>query len=372
LLGRRDGSELVPSGVMRLLLVTNDYPPKAGGIQQYLGSFVEHVDAEVLILAPADPAAVVDPRVVRHHRSFMWPTGSVRTWIGEHIESFAPDLVLYGAPYPLAQLGPRLRKSSGVPFAVMTYGAEAIIPMVIPVLRQMVAWPLRQADHTFSLSAYTGAKVRAVTGRRPVVLGAGIDIEVFRPAEEPPTEFVIGCVSRFIPRKGHDKVLRAVGELRERGHDVSALIVGTGRLEMRLRRLAEKLGVPATFATDVTWAELPDLYRRMSVFVMPSVSRWWGLEAEGLGLVYLEASASGLPVVAGPSGGAPETVTRDTGFVASSTDEIVTCVEQLIRDETLRNRLGSAGKTYVAETYTWPQVLERFHAAVTSGTNTAD
>lgn len=357
---------------MRLLLVTNDFPPKAGGIQQYLGSFVEHVDGEVLVLAPADSAATIDPRVVRHERSFMWPTRSVRAWIGEHIESFAPDLVLYGAPYPLAQLGPHLRTSSGVPFAVMTYGAEAIIPMVIPALRQFVARPLRVADHVFSLSAYTGAKVQKVTGREPIVLGAGIDVDVFQPGEEPPTEFVIGCVSRFIPRKGHDKVLRAVGELRARGHDVSALIVGTGRLEMRLRRLAEKLGVPATFATDVAWEELPDLYRNMSVFVMPSVSRWWGLEAEGLGLVYLEASASGLPVIAGPSGGAPETVTIDTGFVASSTDEIVTFVEQLLADHALRRRMSSSGRAFVAATYTWPLVLERFHAAVASGTKAAD
>jgi phosphatidylinositol alpha-1,6-mannosyltransferase len=345
---------------MRMLLVTNDFPPKAGGIQQYLGKFVGHLDATVRVLAPREPGAVAEPDVFRNEKAFMWPTRSVRDWIEEHIASFVPDLVLYGAPYPLAQLGPRLRASSGVPFAVMTYGAEAIIPMVIPIARQLVVRSIRRADHVFSLSCYTGAKVERVTGVSPVVLGAGIDTSIFAPAERPGDDLVVGCVSRFIPRKGHARVLRSVAELRQRGHDVSALMVGTGRLEARLRRLSSTLEVPVTFATEVASDELPELYRRMSVFVMPSVSRWWGLEAEGLGLVYLEASASGLPVVAGSSGGAPETITPETGFVAGSVQEIVACVEPLLADAARRREMGSNGRAFVASTYSWNEVVRRF------------
>ena len=96
------------------------------------------------------------------------------------------------------------------------------------------------------------------------------------------------------------------------------------------------------------------------MFVMPSVSRWWGLEAEGLGLVYLEASASGLPVVAGSSGGAPETITPETGFVAGSVQEIVACVEPLLADAARRREMGSNGRAFVASTYSWNEVVRRF------------
>ena len=357
---RRLVGDLVPFAAMRVLLVTNDYPPKAGGIQQYLGNFVAECLDDVLVLAPADPKAEPTLGVVRHERTFMWPTKSVQSWVAGHVAQFAPDLVLYAAPYPLAHMGPRLRATTGVPFAVMTYGAEAIIPLTVPGLRGLVARPMREADVLFSLSEYTATKVAAVAGRDPVVLGAGIDLDLFSPADSPPDPFVVGCISRFVPRKGHAKVLRAIAELRQRGHDVSALMVGTGRLEASLRKLAQQLDVPTTFATDVAWSELPGLYRSISVFAMPAVSRWWGLEAEGLGMVYLEASASGLPVIAGPSGGAPETITAETGVVAATVDELVQTLRPFLEDPSLARQMGKAGRDFVAKEYTWNRVRDRF------------
>ena len=351
---------------MRVLIVTNDYPPKAGGIQQYLGNFVDTCLDDVLVLAPADAHAESDDRVIRHTKAFMWPTQRVRDWVTQHVESYAPDLVMYGAPYPLAQMGARVRKATGVPFAVMTYGAEAIIPMKVPVLRNLVARPLREADVLLSLSRFTGRKVASVTRRTPVILGAGIDLELFHPAESAPDEFVVGCISRFVPRKGHAKVLQAVATLRQEGHQVSALMVGTGRLEQKLRALAEQLAVPTTFATDVAWSELPGLYRQISVFAMPAVSRWWGLEAEGLGMVYLEASASGVPVIAGPSGGAPETVTDETGVVAATVEDLASAIRRFVTDPEEAGRVGAAGRAFVAEEYSWERVRERFMDA-TSG-----
>lgn len=346
---------------MRVLLVTNDYPPKPGGIQQYLGNLVGRYEHPIRVLGPADPGATPDERVVRGHGRFLWPTPRTRRWIVSHIKEFRPDVVLFGAPYPLAQLGPSISRETGGPFAVFVYGAEAVVPLAIPGLKRWVLEPLRQADVVFSMSEFTQARVEADTGRASCYVGVGVDTDVFSPPAQGPDEFVLGCVSRFVPRKGHVRVIEAVAELRRHGHDVTGLVVGKGRLERRLRAVADRLGAPVRFEVDVPWSTLPEMYRQMSMFAMPSRSRWFGLEVEGLGIVYLEASASGLPVLAGTSGGAPETV-RDgqTGFVGDSTADIVSAAEQLVADPGLANSMGAEGRAFVEAHYSWNAVLTRF------------
>jgi phosphatidylinositol alpha-1,6-mannosyltransferase len=158
-------------------------------------------------------------------------------------------------------------------------------------------------------------------------------------------------------------VLEACAELRAEGLDVQALLVGKGRNERRLRSLADRLGVPTRFEVGVVFAELPALYRQMHVFVMPCRSRWFGLEAEGFGVVFLEAAASGLPVVAGDSGGAPETVAPGTtGFVVGHNDALVETLRRLVVDPELRASMGSAGADRAAARYSWTTVAERFAA----------
>ncbi len=346
---------------MRVLLVTNDYPPKPGGIQQYLGNLVERYEGPIRVLAPADQDAGTDDRVIRGSSRFMWPTRRVRRWVEHHIADFGADVVVFGAPHPLAHLGPAIERSMGVPFVVVTHGAEVVVPLVIPVLRQWVLKPLRAAGTVFAVSEFSRAKVEAAAERSVRLLGVGVDLAAFSPAAEPLEGFVLGCVSRFVPRKGHDRVIEAVAELRRRGHDVSGLLVGRGRLEGRLRRLAERLEVPVRFEVAVPWERLPGLYREMSMFAMPARTRWFGLEFEGLGIVYLEAAASGLPVVAGTSGGSPETVrVGETGFVGDSTADIVAAAGVLLRDPDRRSAMGWSGRAFVEEQYAWPAVLERF------------
>ncbi|MDH3731646.1 MAG: alpha-(1-2)-phosphatidylinositol mannosyltransferase, partial [Acidimicrobiia bacterium] len=131
---------------MRLLIVTNDFPPKPGGIQQYLRGLVDAYPHPVRVLAPADNDAKDDERVVRHSKSFMWPTSSVRSWIEAEANEFAPDFILFGAPTPLPRLGKSLRSSLGIPFAVLSHGAEVTIPAAVPLLRRLVGGPLRDAD----------------------------------------------------------------------------------------------------------------------------------------------------------------------------------------------------------------------------------
>lgn len=344
---------------MRVLLVTNDFPPKPGGIQQYLGNLVERFQGEVRVLAPAHPGAPEVEEVVRGNRTFLWPTRATRRWIGAQVADFGPDVVVFGAPHPLAQLGPSLRRISGIPYGVMTHGAEVTVPAILPGLRQILAATFRRADLLFAVSRSTAARVSALSGRPAVVLGAGVDLEAFRPAARNDGKVVIGCVSRFIPRKGHTRVIAAAERLAATGVDTEVLIVGKGRLERRIRRRAARAAVPVRIEVDVPWARLPDLYREMDVFAMPARSRWGGLEVEGLGIVYLEAAATGIPVLAGSSGGAPETVLPGiTGFVATSVAEIAEGISLVL----LRRReMGLAAREMAERNFSWEAVLERFY-----------
>ena len=345
---------------MKVLLVTNDFPPKPGGIQQYLGGWVRNFDGEVRVLAPKDDG-VVDG-VVRGRSKWMLPTPRVRRWIEREIVAFEPDIVLFGAPMPLAHLGPRLRRHTGVPYAVLCYGAEVTVPASIPLYRQLVAWPLRRADVVLALSRYTARRVERLIQRPVAAVGAGIG-ERFKPGDRPEGD-VIGCVSRFVPRKGQARVLDAVALLREEGRDVSALLVGTGRDEKRLRRLAKRLGVPTRFEVGVPYEQLPDMYRQMTVFAMPSRSRWFGLDVEGLGLVYLEASACGVPVITGASGGAPEAVDPGvTGFVTDTYDGLLDALRLLVSDREQAREMGRNGVAWVASQYSWEVVTKRFSDA---------
>lgn len=370
---------------MRLLLITNDYPPGPGGIQQTLLNFVDRWTDQVRVLAPNHPAAESDQRVVRHERAFMWPTRRVRRWIEEQVADFQPDVILFGAPHPLAMLGPGLRKRTGRPYAVMTHGADVTVPSVIPGFRQSLTWALRSADTVFAVSRFTGDRVARLTGNGVHVLGAGVDTEVFRPrviqsagpaavetaapSPDGATPFTLGCVGHFVPRKGHARVLKAAAELRSRGHNVEVLIVGWGRLEPRIRRLAGRIGVPTRFEVGVPWKRLPELYREMDAFAMPARSRWFGLEVEGFGIVYLEAAATGLPVVAGSSGGAPETVdSGKTGFVADSVAGIVKAVEGWLADPAEARAMGRLGRERIEDHFTWDAVMNVLQQRISTTT----
>jgi phosphatidylinositol alpha-1,6-mannosyltransferase len=345
---------------VRLLLVTNDYPPKPGGIQMYLGNLVSAYPDDVLVFGPADDAAPDgDPGVVRGSASYMVPTKRLAKEILAVAEPFAPDAILFGAPHPLPRLGPILREALGVPFGVLSHGAEVTLPAAMPGSRQLLAHTLRQADVRFAVSRFTADRVERLTGRQTDFIGAGVEIDTFVPSSTPATTDrpVIGCVSRFVPRKGQDRLIEAVARLDE---DVEVLLVGKGRKEDSLRKLAHDRGVKARFAVDVPWRDLPGLYQQMDIFCMPTSSRWGGLEVEGLGLVYLEAAATGLPVLAGDSGGSPETVLPGrTGFVVAGVEDIVDGLGILLADPVRAAEMGAAGRAFVESEFTWDRVVER-------------
>lgn len=358
---------------MRLLLITNDYPPRPGGIQQYLGNLVDSLEGEVRVLAPSDGPAETkrgEAVVRRGDPKFMWPTGSVGDWIEQQAAEFGPEAVLFGAPLPLPRLVPRLQDSLGVPVGVLCHGAEVTLPAMLPGVRQSLAHTLAAADVRFAVSRYTQARVSSLTGEPVCYIGGGVDTATFTPADRPnlgipPT---VGCVSRFVPRKGQDRLIEAAARLGDRGTPVQLLLVGKGRKENALRARADRSGATVRFEVDVPWAALPDLYRSMDVFAMPCRDRWGGLEIEGLGLVFLEAAAAGLPVLAGDSGGSPETIVPGvTGFVVHSVDDMVEGLEMLLSDPARARQMGEAGRRRMTDEYTWEAVARRMVAGFIAG-----
>ena len=347
---------------MRLLVVTNDFPPKPGGIQIYLKNLLDAYDGETLVVAPHDERGEgTESGVVRGDRSYMLPDSSTRRLVRDAGRDFKADAILFGAPHPLSWMGPWLREELSVPFGILSHGAEITIPGSVPGARQALGRALANADVRFAVSRFTARKVEALAHRPVVFLGAGVEVDTFTPPNAPPDNAVpvVGCVSRFVPRKGQDRLLRAVASLER---EVEVLLVGTGRTEGDLRKLAERLGVTARFEVDVPWSELPDLYRSMDIFCMPCKSRWGGLEVEGLGLVFLEAASTAIPVLAGDSGGSPETVIPgETGFVVSSVPDIAEGLDILLADPAQATEMGRKGREFVLENFTWERVVERLH-----------
>ena len=352
---------------MRALLVTNDYPPKAGGIQQYLSNLVAHSSGSIRVLGPRHAGAPPEPHVVRGHSSYMVPTRRTHRWALDQLRDFEPDIIVFGAPHPLALMGPRLARATGIPYVVIAHGAEVTLPAAVPGLRHMLRWTFRRAALVLTVSSFTAGRVTDLGARETEVLGAGVDLSVFLPDDRRSDgsvgqPLVIGCISRFVPRKGHLRVLAAAERLRDQGMRVEVLLAGRGRLEARIRRAAARSEVTVRVESDVPWDDLPGLYRCCDVFVMPARSRWLGLEAEGLGIVYLEASASGIPVVAGASGGAPETVVPGvTGYVATSVEEIVDAVLLVVER---RDEMATAARARAVDSYSWEAVARRFDAAL--------
>jgi phosphatidylinositol alpha-1,6-mannosyltransferase len=233
------------------------------------------------------------------------------------------------------------------------------VPGAIPFVGGWLGRTLAAADVRFAVSRFTADKVEKLAGATATFVGSGVAVDTFVPqaAARSNPKPVIGCVSRFVPRKGQERVIEAVAKL---DRDVQLLIVGKGRTEARIRKKAAALGVDARFEIDVPWSELAGLYQQMDIFVMPCKSRWGGLEVEGLGLVFLEAAACGVPVVAGNSGGSPETVVEgETGFVATEVPEIVVALETLLDDPERAAEMGRAGRDFVMDTFTFPRVVER-------------
>ncbi len=371
----------------RTLLLTNDFPPRAGGIQSYVQSLAQRLPArDLVVYAPAWPgAAEFDARqefeVVRHPGSLMLPVPSVARRAVELIRRHRAQAVWFGAAAPLALLTPTLRRAGVVRAVASTHGHEVGWSM-LPVSRQALTVIGRNVDVVTYVSKYARNRISAALGPLAALeyLPPGVDTGVFRPDPSGRARVrqslglgdrpVIVCISRLVARKGQDVLIRAMPEVLASVGDAVLLVVGAGPDRESLARLAAQVGVTDSviFAGGVPWLDLPAHFAAGDVFAMPCRTRGRGLDVEGLGIVFLEASAMGLPVVAGNSGGAPEAVRAgETGVVVDGRDvpAVARAVTGLLTDRARSMRWGEAGREWIAGRWNWQRSADRLAALLT-------
>ncbi|HEX6400518.1 MAG TPA: glycosyltransferase family 4 protein [Actinomycetota bacterium] len=364
--------------IPRTLMVTNDFPPRVGGIQRTLWSLCAELPPERLaVLAPtwtgarafdADAPFVT----IRQPRRFLWPSPATAVAVDRAIAETGAEVVVFGDAFPLALLGPRLAER-GTPYVILGHGFDywlSTVPVAHAVMRRMTS----RASRVTACSRFIARRVRtAVPDGVPVsVLYAGADLERFRP--DLPTEDlralhglgdrpVVVCVSRLVYRKGQDVLIRSMRDVLRRAPGAVLVIVGGGPREAALRRLAESAPTGSVvFAGEVSEDVLPRYYALGDVFAMPCRTRLGGMEVEGWGNVFLEAAACGRPVVVGDSGGARETLVHgETGLLVDGRDEpaVADAVASFLEDPAYARRMGKAGRARVEGHHTWRGAAER-------------
>jgi phosphatidylinositol alpha-1,6-mannosyltransferase len=342
------------------LIVTNDFPPRQGGIQSFVHGLAGLLPpGQVAVYAPAwDGAKAFDSRqpfpVIRHPTSLMLPVPGVARRAVAALREHDCDTVMFGAAAPLGLLAPTLRRAGATRQVALTHGHEAGWA-ALPGARGL----LRRIGDGVDVVTYLGEYFRARLAKamspqaaaRMVRLAPGVDVATFRdasPAEVPPGGPIVLCVSRLVPRKGQDTLIRAWPAVRQVIPDARLLLVGGGPYRDTLQRLAGELGVSGsvTFTGSVPDGALPGYYAASDVFAMPCRTRRAGLDVEGLGIVYLEASAAGLPVISGDSGGAPDAVLDgETGYVVPgrSVSALAERITGLLADPARARAMGQRG-----------------------------
>ncbi|MFC8145030.1 glycosyltransferase family 4 protein [Streptomyces paradoxus] len=372
----------------KTLIVTNDFPPRPGGIQAFLHNMALRLDPQRLVVYAStwkrtregvEATRAFDAEqpftVVRDRTTMLLPTpGATRRAVGL-LREHGCTSVWFGAAAPLGLMAPALRAAGAERLVATTHGHEAGWAQ-LPAARQLLRRIGDSTDTITYLGEYTRSRIASAlthqAAARMAQLPPGVDEKTFHPGsggEEVRARLgltdrpVVVCVSRLVRRKGQDTLIRAMPRILAAEPDTVLLIVGGGPYEKDLRRLAHETGVASAvrFTGAVPWSELPAHYGAGDVFAMPCRTRRGGLDVEGLGIVYLEASATGLPVVAGDSGGAPDAVLDgETGWVVrggspqDAADRIIT----LLGDAELRRRMGERGREWVEEKWRWDLLAE--------------
>ena len=368
----------------RHLLVTNDYPPKLGGIQNYLWELWRRLPSdEVCVLTRSHPGdtewdAQQDHKVIRSPRQFLLPTREMAAEITDLADEIGAELVLYDPAVPLGLLAPRLPHRYGV----ILHGAEVTVPGRLPGSKQLLAQVLRGAEVVITAGRYSVAEAeRAAGGPLPaVIVPPGVDVNRFKPLDAaqrraarlrfglPTNAPVVVSISRLVPRKGMDVLIAASARLAERHPGLTLAVAGAGRDRARLDRIIGSTGAPARLLDRVADSDLPDLYGCADVFAMVCRQRWGGLEQEGFGIVFLEAAAAGVPQLAGDSGGAAEAVEHGrTGLVVQEPgqlDAVTACLDALLSDRVRLQRMGIEGRLRAVAEFSYDHMAERLRTVI--------
>jgi phosphatidyl-myo-inositol dimannoside synthase len=376
---------------VRHLLVTNDFPPKVGGIQSYLWELWRRLPADeaTVLCTPFEGDRAWDAaqpfRVERSRSRVLLPTAGTLRAVDRLAAEVDAEVVLLDPALPLGLLGPRLER----PYGVVLHGAEVTIPGRLPWMRPFLARVLRGARVVVAAGGYPAAEgERAARRSLPtVIVPPGVDVDRFVPLGDDarssvrrrlgldPSAPTVLSVSRLVPRKGMDVLIEATAAMAGAVPRVQLAIAGAGRDRRRLERLARRHGARVVFLGRVPDDDLPALYGAADVFAMLCRNRWGGLEQEGFGIVFLEAAACGVPQVAGRSGGSHEAVVDGaTGIVVDrprSVDEAVAALSRLLADPAEARRMGAAGRSRALAEFTYDGLARRLREALDARGRTA-
>jgi len=378
------------------LLVTNDFPPKVGGIQNMLWELWRRLDPSsfAVLTSPYEGADAWDARqkfrVERVREPVLLPHPLMVRRIERLARDFGAEHVVLDPALPLGLVG----RSLSLPYSVMVHGAEITVPGRLPASRQALAHVLRGASHVIASGRYPAAEAARAAGRelRVVQIPPGVDTQRFRPLDDAQRRaarakfgvsehapLVVG-VSRLVPRKGFDVAIRAVARVAAASRTVGGgrpdssvdgvtmLIGGAGRDRDRLQRLIDELQAPVRLLGRVSDADLPALYGCADAFMMLCRNRWGGLEQEGFGIVFAEAAACAVPQIAGDSGGAAEAVVDgETGMVVRdprNVDAVAESLRSLLGDATRRNRMAMASRTRAVNEFDYSVLVARLTATL--------
>jgi phosphatidyl-myo-inositol dimannoside synthase len=366
----------------RTLIVTNDFPPRRGGIQSFIHALASRLDPDQLtVYAPKwDGDQRFDAQqpfeVVRHPTSLMIPEPRVARRAVAIAKRVNAETVIFGAAAPLGLLAPTLRAAGPDRFLAITHGHEAGWA-ALPVARQL----LRRIGDTTDVVTYLGEYFRArltsalspAAAARMTRLAPGVDIDEFHPDPErrdlirrrlglPADRPVVVCVSRLVPRKGQDTLIKAWPMVTHAVPDAALLLVGDGPYAGKLRAMAGQ-DKSILFTGPVPGDELAAHYAAGDVFAMPCRTRRGGLDVEGLGIVYLEASACGLPVIGGDSGGAPDAILEgESGYVTNGQLSLTHRLIELLTDPAKARSMGEKGRAWTERDWTWDATAARLRA----------
>lgn len=373
---------------MKHLLITNDFPPKIGGIQSYLWELWRRLPPDdVSVLTTPVPGDLAFDRqqpfrVVRDRQRVLVPTPGLARRIDALADEVGASSVILDPVLPLGAVGPWLRR----PFSVIVHGAEVSVAGRLPGTRSLLGMVLRQACLVIAGGRYVRAEAEAAAGcSLPVVLvPPGVDSDRFRPLDPPAraaarssfglrqdARVVVG-VGRLVPRKGFDVLVDAAARLAPGCPDLVIAVAGSGRQAGRLVRLVASRRAPVRLLGRVDDDALPSLYGVADVFASPCRTRWGGLEEEGFGIVFLEAAAAGIPAVAGASGGATEAVLDGvTGIVVERPGDptsVATALTTLLDDAALRRRMGEAARRRAVAEFSYEMLADRLEAGMSTAT----
>ena len=356
------------------LFVTNDFGPRAGGIETFVHGLIERFPKNSVLVYTSQQGdtssydatwlANYGVTVFRDRSKMLLPTPRVIREVRKIINQNKPEAVVFGAAAPLALMGKLLPVNRKI---ALTHGHEVWWAKVFPfnLLMRLIG---NSVDHLTYLGEYTkgeiskgiSAKARAAM----VQIAPGIDTEKFKPVDASELRGSLGLtekeviisVGRLVPRKGQDKLIEALPKILKARPSAHILFIGAGSFQSELEKLIKKLDMQShvTFVGRVQYEELAKYICVGDIFAMPSRSRFAGLEVEGLGIVYLEASACGLPVLGGDSGGAPDAVLPGkTGLVVDGTDvdQIADGAIKLLSGD--RKTMGKAGREWAVATWDW-------------------